>query len=186
MSETTAAETARRHSIAVLPGDGIGPEVVAEAVKVLDAVTEPAGITLERTEYPLGAEHWLATGEVLHDDTMERLRGHHAILFGAVGAAPNDKRVPSGILERDLLLKLRFGFDHYINLRPATLYPGTTSPLAEPGDIDFVVVREGTEGLYAGNGGTLRKGTVHEVASEVSQNTCLLYTSDAADDILWV
>ena len=171
MSETTAAETARRHSIAVLPGDGIGPEVVAEAVKVLDAVTEPAGITLERTEYPLGAEHWLATGEVLHDDTMERLRAHDAILFGAVGAAPNDKRVPSGILERDLLLKLRFGFDHYINLRPATLYPGTTSPLAEPGDIDFVVVREGTEGLYAGNGGTLRTGTEHEIATEVSVNT---------------
>ena len=171
MSETTAAETARRHSIAVLPGDGIGPEVVAEAVKVLDAVTRPAGVTLEKTSYPLGAEHWLETGEVLNEDTMERLRSHDAILFGAVGAAPNDKRIPSGILERDLLLKLRFGFDHYINLRPAVLYPGATSPLSDPGEIDFVVVREGTEGLYAGNGGTLRTGTEHEIATEVSVNT---------------
>ncbi|MEU5466630.1 3-isopropylmalate dehydrogenase [Kocuria salsicia] len=171
MSETTAPAPARSHSIAVLPGDGIGPEVVAEAVKVLDAVTSPAGVTLEKTTYPLGAEHWLETGEVLNEDTMERLRGHDAILFGAVGAAPNDKRVPSGILERDLLLKLRFGFDHFVNLRPATLYPGTTSPLANPGEIDFVVVREGTEGLYAGNGGTLRTGTEHEIATEVSVNT---------------
>ena len=171
MSETTAAESPRHHSIAVLPGDGIGPEVVAEAVKVLDAVTEPAGVTLEKTTYPLGAAHWLETGEVLNEDTKERLREHDAILFGAVGAAPNDRRVPSGLLERDLLLKLRFGFDHYVNLRPATLYPGTTSPLADPGDIDFVVVREGTEGLYAGHGGTLRTGTEHEVATEVSVNT---------------
>ncbi|MDO4918533.1 3-isopropylmalate dehydrogenase [Kocuria sp.] len=171
MSETTAPATPRHHSIAVLPGDGIGPEVVAEAVKVLDAVCEPAGVTLEKTEYPLGAQHWLETGEVLHDETMERLRAHDAILFGAVGAAPNDQRIPSGLLERDLLLKLRFGFDHFVNLRPATLYPGTVSPLAEPGDIDFVVVREGTEGLYAGNGGTLRTGTEHEVATEVSVNT---------------
>ncbi|RKQ36619.1 3-isopropylmalate dehydrogenase [Kocuria tytonis] len=171
MSETTAPETARHHSIAVLPGDGIGPEVVAEAVKVLDAVTAPAGVTLERTEYPLGARHWLETGEVLNEDTMAALGRHEAILFGAVGAAPDDERVPSGMLERDLLLKLRFGFDHYINLRPATLYPGTTSPLSDPGEIDFVVVREGTEGLYAGHGGTLRTGTEHEIATEVSVNT---------------
>lgn len=171
MSPTSPSAPARSHSIAVLPGDGIGPEVVAEAVKVLDAVTRPAGVTLEKTSYPLGAEHWLETGEVLNEDTMERLRSHDAILFGAVGAAPNDKRIPSGILERDLLLKLRFGFDHYINLRPAVLYPGTTSPLSDPGEIDFVVVREGTEGLYAGNGGTLRTGTEHEIATEVSVNT---------------
>ena len=171
MNESTAAESPRHHSIAVLPGDGIGPEVVAEAVKVLDAVTDPAGVRLEKTTYPLGAAHWLETGEVLDEDTMERLRAHDAILFGAVGSAPNDRRVPSGLLERDLLLKLRFGFDHYVNLRPATLYPGTTSPLADPGDIDFVVVREGTEGLYAGNGGTLRTGTEHEIATEVSVNT---------------
>lgn len=171
MSPTSPSAPARSHSIAVLPGDGIGPEVVAEAVKVLDAVTRPAGVTLEKTSYPLGAEHWLETGEVLNEDTMERLRAHDAILFGAVGAAPNDKRIPSGILERDLLLKLRFGFDHYINLRPAVLYPGATSPLSDPGEIDFVVVREGTEGLYAGNGGTLRTGTEHEIATEVSVNT---------------
>ena len=171
MNESTAAESPRHHSIAVLPGDGIGPEVVAEAVKVLDAVTDPAGVRLEKTTYPLGAAHWLETGEVLDEDTMERLRAHDAILFGAVGSAPNDRRVPSGLLERDLLLKLRFDFDHYVNLRPATLYPGTTSPLADPGDIDFVVVREGTEGLYAGNGGTLRTGTEHEIATEVSVNT---------------
>lgn len=171
MSPTSPSAPARSHSIAVLPGDGIGPEVVAEAVKVLDAVTRPAGVTLEKTSYPLGAEHWLETGEVLNEDTMERLRSHDAILFGAVGAAPNDKRIPSGILERDLLLKLRFGFDHYINLRPAVLYPGATSPLSDPGEIDFVVVREGTEGLYAGNGGTLRTGTEHEIATEVSVNT---------------
>ncbi len=171
MSPTSPSAPARSHSIAVLPGDGIGPEVVAEAVKVLDAVTRPAGVTLEKTSYPLGAEHWLETGEVLNEDTMERLRSHDAILFGAVGAAPNDKRIPSGILERDLLLKLRFGFDHYINLRPAVLYPGATSPLSDPGEIDFVVVREGTEGLYVGNGGTLRTGTEHEIATEVSVNT---------------
>lgn len=171
MSPTSPSAPARSHSIAVLPGDGIGPEVVAEAVKVLDAVTRPAGVTLEKTSYPLGAEHWLETGEVLNEDTMERLRSHDAILFGAVGASPNDKRIPSGILERDLLLKLRFGFDHYINLRPAVLYPGATSPLSDPGEIDFVVVREGTEGLYAGNGGTLRTGTEHEIATEVSVNT---------------
>lgn len=171
MSPTSPSAPARSHSIAVLPGDGIGPEVVAEAVKVLDAMTRPAGVTLEKTSYPLGAEHWLETGEVLNEDTMERLRSHDAILFGAVGAAPNDKRIPSGILERDLLLKLRFGFDHYINLRPAVLYPGATSPLSDPGEIDFVVVREGTEGLYAGNGGTLRTGTEHEIATEVSVNT---------------
>ena len=171
MSPTSPSAPARSHSIAILPGDGIGPEVVAEAVKVLDAVTRPAGVTLEKTSYPLGAEHWLETGEVLNEDTMERLRSHDAILFGAVGAAPNDKRIPSGILERDLLLKLRFGFDHYINLRPAVLYPGATSPLSDPGEIDFVVVREGTEGLYAGNGGTLRTGTEHEIATEVSVNT---------------
>lgn len=170
MSEASS-NAATKYSIAVIPGDGIGPEVVAEAVKVLDAVTEPAGVALKKTSYPLGAEHWLATGEVLSAETMEQLRAHDAILFGAVGAAPNDSRIPSGILERDLLLKLRFSFDHYINLRPAALYPGTTSPLANPGDIDFVVVREGTEGLYAGNGGRMRQGTEHEVATEVSINT---------------
>lgn len=171
MSENVTKPAGKHHPIAVIPGDGIGPEVVAEARKVVDAAIAPTQITIEWTEYPLGAEHWLATGEVLSDETMEQLRQHEAILFGAVGAAPNDKRVPSGILERDLLLKLRFAFDHYINLRPVQLYPGTTSPLKDPGEIDFVVVREGTEGLYAGHGGSLRTGTDQEIATEVSVNT---------------
>ncbi len=159
-----------RIDLAVIPGDGIGPEVTAEAVKVLTAVL--AGDTeLKLTEYPLGAEHWLATGETLPDETLIQLRTHDAILFGAVGAAPGDTRIPSGLVEREILLKLRFSLDHYVNLRPSKLYPGVVSPLAGPGEVDFIVVREGTEGPYAGNGGTLRAGTQHEIATEVSLNT---------------
>ncbi|MBO0909244.1 MULTISPECIES: 3-isopropylmalate dehydrogenase [Arthrobacter] len=158
-------------SLAVIPGDGIGPEVTAEAVKVLLAVTDGGPVRLELTEYPLGAEHWLATGETLPDSTLEALKGHDAILFGAVGAAPGDKSIPSGLLEREMLLKLRFSLDHYVNLRPSRLYPGVASPLANPGTVDFIVVREGTEGPYTGNGGVLREGTPHEVATEVSLNT---------------
>ncbi|WP_394252345.1 3-isopropylmalate dehydrogenase [Arthrobacter pityocampae] len=160
----------RSIDLAVIPGDGIGPEVTAEAVKVLRAVLGSA-VELALTEYPLGAEHWLATGETLPQATLERLRGHDAILFGAVGAAPGDTRIPSGLIERELLLKLRFSLDHFVNLRPSRLYPGVPGPLADPGVIDFVVVREGTEGPYTGNGGTLRGGTPHEVATEVSLNT---------------
>ncbi|WP_104101130.1 3-isopropylmalate dehydrogenase [Arthrobacter sp. 08Y14] len=158
-------------SLAVIPGDGIGPEVTAEAVKVLLAVTDGGPVRLELTEYPLGAEHWLATGETLPDSTLEALKGHDAILFGAVGAAPGDKSIPSGLLEREMLLKLRFNLDHYVNLRPFRLYPGVASPLANPGNVDFIVVREGTEGPYTGNGGVLREGTPQEVATEVSLNT---------------
>ncbi|MEV7648706.1 3-isopropylmalate dehydrogenase [Arthrobacter sp. NPDC089319] len=158
-------------SLAVIPGDGIGPEVVAEAVKVLEAATAGGDATFELTEYPLGAEHWLATGETLPEETLEQLRKHDAILFGAVGAAPGDTRIPSGIIEREMLLKLRFSLDHYVNLRPAKLLPGVSSPLANPGEVDFVVVREGTEGPYVGNGGALRVGTPHEIATEVSVNT---------------
>ncbi|HXF02264.1 MAG TPA: 3-isopropylmalate dehydrogenase [Arthrobacter sp.] len=158
-------------SLAVIPGDGIGPEVVAEAVKVLEAATAGGDATFELTEYPLGAEHWLATGETLPEETLEQLRKHDAILFGAVGAAPGDTRIPSGIIEREMLLKLRFSLDHYVNLRPAKLLPGVASPLANPGEVDFVVVREGTEGPYVGNGGALRVGTPHEIATEVSVNT---------------
>ncbi|MHA7207564.1 3-isopropylmalate dehydrogenase [Arthrobacter sp. MDT1-65] len=159
-----------RIDIAVIPGDGIGPEVTTEAVKVLlAAVGNDVDVAL--TEYELGAEHWLATGETLPDATLERLRGHDAILFGAVGAAPGDTLVPSGLIEREFLLKLRFSLDHFVNLRPTRLYPGVPSPLADPGIVDFVVVREGTEGPYTGNGGTLRGGTEHEVATEVSLNT---------------
>ena len=159
-----------RIDLAVIPGDGIGPEVTAEAVKVLLAAVG-TDVDVALTEYELGAEHWLATGETLPDATLERLRGHDAILFGAVGAAPGDTLVPSGLIEREFLLKLRFSLDHYVNLRPTRLFPGVTSPLADPGAVDFVVVREGTEGPYTGNGGTLRGGTVHEVATEVSLNT---------------
>ena len=150
--------------LAVIGGDGIGPEVTAEALKVLRAVRSD----IETTEYDLGARRYLRNGELLTDADLKSLREHDAILLGAIGA-PGE--VPPGVLERGLLLKMRFALDHHVNLRPSRLYPTASSPLAEPGDIDFVVVREGTEGLYCGNGGTLREGTEHEVASEVSQNT---------------
>jgi len=149
--------------LAVIPGDGIGPEVVAEALKVLDVVAPGA----ELTTYDLGATRWHATGELLPESVIAELREHDAILLGAIG----DPSVPSGILERGLLLKLRFELDHHVNLRPVRLFPGASCPLANPGEIDFVVVREGTEGPYTGNGGVLRKGTEHEVATEVSVNT---------------
>lgn len=161
----------RSINLAIIPGDGIGPEIVAQAERVLDAVANVQGFTLDKTSYSLGAEHWLKTGETLSEETMDALKQHDAILFGAVGADPRSTEIPSGLIERDMLLKLRFSFDHFINLRPARLYPGAVSPLAHPGDIDFVVVREGTEGPYAGNGGVLRKGTPAEVATEVSLNT---------------
>jgi 3-isopropylmalate dehydrogenase len=156
----------RKISLAVIPGDGIGPEVVAEALKVLYAVV-PDDVALETTEYDLGARRWLETGETLPDSVLAELRGHDAIVFGAIG----DPAVPVGVLERGMLLRLRFAFDHYVNLRPSKLFPGVASPLAEPGTVDFVVVREGTEGPYVGNGGTVRAGTPHEVATEVSVNT---------------
>ncbi|OIV37625.1 3-isopropylmalate dehydrogenase [Mangrovactinospora gilvigrisea] len=159
-----------RINLALIPGDGIGPEVVAEGLKTLRAAL-PSDAKLDTTEYPLGVDHWKATGEVLNDDTLEALRAHDAILFGAVGAAPGDTAVPSGLLERGLLLKLRFAFDHHVNLRPSRLYPGVPTPLAGEPEIDFVVVREGTEGPYTGNGGALRVGTPHEIATEVSVNT---------------
>jgi 3-isopropylmalate dehydrogenase len=156
--------------LAVIPGDGIGPEVTAEGLKVLEVVT-PAGVKFESTRYDLGAERYLATGEVLPDSVLEEIRQHDAILLGAVGGKPNDPNLPPGILERGLLLRLRFELDHYVNLRPSRIFPGSVSPLADPGEVDFVVVREGTEGPYTGNGGALRVGTPHEVATEVSVNT---------------
>ncbi len=151
--------------LAVIPGDGIGGEVVAEARKVLDAVLPG----VEATEYDLGAGRYHRTGEVLPDSVLTELAGHDAILLGAVG----DPTVPPGVLERGLLLRLRFTFDQYVNLRPARLWPGVASPLAgvKPGEIDMVVVREGTEGLYCGSGGVLRRGTAGEVATEESLNT---------------
>ena len=153
--------------LAVIAGDGIGPEVVAEALKVLRAT----GLTIETTDYPLGAAHYLQTGRILEDEDLAALARHDAILLGAVGGDPRDARLAGGIIERGLLLKLRFAFDHHVNLRPTAILPGVKSPLADPGTVDFVVVREGTEGPYTGNGGAIRVGTPHEVANEVSVNT---------------
>jgi 3-isopropylmalate dehydrogenase len=159
------------YPIAVVPGDGIGPEVTAEALKVLEQAAGGAGVTFEPTHYDLGAERYLATGEVLPDSVLEEIRRHDAILLGAVGGRPGDPNLPPGILERGLLLRLRFELDHYVNLRPSRIYPGAPSPLKDPGEVDFVVVREGTEGPYVGNGGALRVGTPAEIATEVSVNT---------------
>ncbi|MCL2092072.1 MAG: 3-isopropylmalate dehydrogenase [Micrococcales bacterium] len=151
--------------LAVIPGDGIGSEVVDQALLVLEAALGDR--PLRTTEYDLGARRWHATGQTLTDEDLAALRQHDVILLGAVG----DPSVPSGVLERGLLLRLRFELDHYVNLRPSRLYPGVTSPLSDPGEVDFVVVREGTEGPYVGNGGSIRGGTPHEVANEVSVNT---------------
>ena len=157
------------YSIALIPGDGIGTEVVAEAMKVLEVVAPKAGFTFETTEYDLGARRYKATGELLPEYVIEELRGADAILLGAIG----DPSVASGILERGVLLPLRFNLDHHVNLRPVKLYEGVAGPLVGkgPADIDFIVCREGTEGPYVGVGGTLRKDTPHEVATEVSVNT---------------
>ncbi|MEY9847061.1 3-isopropylmalate dehydrogenase [Streptacidiphilus sp. MAP5-3] len=152
--------------LAVIPGDGIGQEVVAEGLKVLSSAL-PADVKVESVEYDLGARRYHATGETLPDSVLDELKGADAILLGAIG----DPSVPSGVLERGLLLKLRFAFDHHVNLRPGKLFPGVQSPLAGDHDIDFVVIREGTEGPYVGNGGSLRTGTEQEVATEVSLNT---------------
>ena len=157
--------------LAVIPGDGIGPEVIAEAEKVLDAATAGSGIRFEKRRFSLGAGRFLETGETLTDADLDAIRECDAILLGAVGGVPGDPRLKDANIERGLLLKLRFELDHYVNLRPSKLYPGAPGPLAEPGDIDFVVVREGTEGPYVGNGGSIRKGTPHEVANETSVNT---------------
>jgi 3-isopropylmalate dehydrogenase len=153
--------------LAVIGGDGIGPEVVGEALKVLRAAAPQ--VTIDETSYDLGARRWHRTGETLPDAVLEEIRGHDAILLGAVG----DPSVPSGVLERGLLLRLRFELDHYVNLRPVRLYPGVASPLAgaRPETLDMVVVREGTEGPYTGAGGVMRKGTPAEIATQESLNT---------------
>ncbi len=165
----------KQQTIAVIGGDGIGPEVIAEAIKVLVAVVGDGAFRFET--YDLGAERWQRTGDVLTDDDLSRLATADAILLGAVGAAPGSTTIPSGLLERGLLLKLRFAFDHAVNLRPSRLYPGVPTPLApsvvDGKTVDFVVVREGTEGLYCGNGGVVRAGTVNEIATEVSVNTAM-------------
>ncbi|CAM5576089.1 MULTISPECIES: 3-isopropylmalate dehydrogenase [Streptomyces] len=158
--------SSRSINLAVIPGDGIGQEVVAQGLKVLGAVL-PQDVKLETREFDFGARRYHATGETLTDADVEALKQHDAILLGAIG----DPTVPSGVLERGFLLKLRFLFDHYVNLRPSRLLPGVSTPLAGQPEIDFIVVREGTEGPYTGNGGSIRTGTPHEVATEVSVNT---------------
>lgn len=159
----------RTHKLAILGGDGIGPEVVDQGLKVLDRLEQLEGFTTERVSYDLGGRRYLDTGEVLSDDTLDQLRGFDAIYLGAVGTPD----VPPGVIERGLLLKLRFAFDQYVNHRPVKLYPGVTSPVAglTPERCDFVVVRENTESVYAGAGGTLYRGTPAEVATQESVNT---------------
>lgn len=156
--------------LAVIPGDGIGPEVIAEALRLLvAAVGDQAQV--ETTEFRLGAARYLETGDVLPDAELAAIAEHDAILLGAVGGVPGDPRLAGANIERGLLLRLRFALDHYVNLRPTVLHPGVPSPLREPGTVDFVVVREGTEGPYVGNGGAIRAGTPQEIATEVSVNT---------------
>jgi len=175
-------EQSKSYKIAVIPGDGTGPEVIREAVKALDAVSSRENFKVNLAHFDLGGERYLRTGEVLPDGTLDELRGYDAILLGAIGHPD----VKPGILEKGLLLELRFQLDQYINLRPVVLYPGVETPLRDkaPEDIDFVVVRENTEGLYAGSGGFLRKGTPHEVAVQESVNTrmgverCLRFAFD--------
>ncbi|GAA4664871.1 3-isopropylmalate dehydrogenase [Frondihabitans cladoniiphilus] len=161
----------RTVKLAAIPGDGIGPEVVAEALKVLRAATDGGEVDFDVTEFSLGAARFKATGDILTDSDLAAISTHDAILLGAVGGDPRDPELRGGIIERGLLLKLRFALDHYVNLRPTKVYPGVPSPLSDPGAVDFVVVREGTEGPYVGNGGSLRTGTPHEIANEVSVNT---------------
>ncbi|MFT4306333.1 MAG: 3-isopropylmalate dehydrogenase [Microbacterium sp.] len=157
--------------LAVIGGDGIGPEVVAEAEKALDAATSASDVVFEKTRFSLGAGRYLETGDTLADADLDAIKAHDAILLGAVGGVPGDPRLKDANIERGLLLRLRFELDHYVNLRPSKLYPGAAGPLAAPGEVDFVVVREGTEGPYVGNGGAIRRGTPHEVANETSVNT---------------
>jgi 3-isopropylmalate dehydrogenase len=154
-------------NLAVIAGDGIGPEVIGEGLKVLDAVAAKYGLTFSKTNYDLGAAYYHRTGEALPDSVLNEIAKSDVILLGAVG----DPTVPSGVLERGLLLKIRFAFDHYVNLRPTRLYPGVTSPLAGVDTLDFIVVREGTEGPYVGAGGVLALGTDAEIATEESLNT---------------
>jgi len=172
----------KTYDIAVIPGDGTGPEVIAEGIKALQAAASACGFGLSFHHYDFGGERYLRTGEVLPDSAIAELRGYKAIYLGAIG----HPKVKPGILEKGILLKLRFALDQYINLRPVVLYPGVDCPLKDKGpkDIDFVVVRENTEGLYAGAGGFLKQGTPDEVAVQESINTrkgverCLRYAFD--------
>ncbi len=175
---------AKNYDIGVLPGDGTGPEVVAEGIKVLDAASKKFGFQLHYTYYDLGGERYLKTGETLPDSVLSELRSQKALFLGAIG----HPAVKPGILEKEVLLRIRFELDQYINLRPVKLYEGVETPLKDkgPADIDFVVIRENTEGLYAGAGGFLKKGTPDEVATQESVNTrkgverCLRYAFETA------
>jgi 3-isopropylmalate dehydrogenase len=159
----------KAYNIGVIPGDGTGPEVVAEGIKVLNAVSDKMGFSLKYSYYDIGGERYLKTGEVLPDSILNEMKQHDALYLGAVG----HPGVKPGILEKDILLKIRFELDQYINLRPVKLYEGVETPLKNKGpkEIDFVVVRENTEGLYTGSGGVLKKGTKDEVAIQESINT---------------
>ena len=174
----------KSYNIAVLGGDGTGPEVIKEGIKVVETVAKKSGFTINWVPYDLGGERYKKTGEILPDSTVNELRTMDAIYLGAIGHPD----VKPGILEKGLLLRLRFELDQYINLRPVKLYPNVECPLKDkkPADIDFVVVRENTEGLYVGAGGFLRKGTPQEVAVQESINTrfgaerCLRYSFELA------
>ncbi len=174
----------KNYKIAVIPGDGTGPEVVAEAVKVLDAAGKKFGFSSEKTYFNWGGEHYLTTGEILPDDAADQLRKFHAVLLGAIG----DPRVKPGLLEKGILLRLRFELDQYINLRPIKLYPGVETPIANKGpeDINYVVVRENTGGIYTGIGGSAQTGTKDEVATQAMVYTykqverCLRFAFETA------
>ena len=175
--------------IAVMPGDGVGKEVVPEGLKVLRAAAKKFGFTFDTTDYPFGGEHYLKTKQTLPDSALKELAAHDAILFGAVGVDPRGSaQIPQGILETEILLKMRFELDQYINLRPTRLLPGVPTPLKNigPDDINMTIVRENTEGLYAGNGGFLYKNTPHEVANQIEVTTrhgverCIRYAFEYA------
>ena len=166
--------TSAAMKIAVMPGDGVGKEVIPEGLKVLRAAARRFGFTFDTTDYPFGGEHYLATGQTLPDAALKELAAHDAILFGAVGVDPRGSaQIPQGILEQEILLRMRFELDQYINLRPTRLMPGVRTPLrdATPADVDMVIVRENTEGLYCGNGGFLYKDTPAEVANQIEVTT---------------
>jgi 3-isopropylmalate dehydrogenase len=169
LNQDSSKKVKREYKIGVLPGDGTGPEVVREALKVLEAVSACCNFNLELVKYDFGGERYLRTGEVLPDSAIDEFRELNALFLGAIG----HPQVKPGILEKGILLKIRFALDQYINLRPIKLYPGVETPIKNkgPADIDFVVVRENTEGLYSGTGGFLRKGTPFEIAIQESINT---------------
>jgi 3-isopropylmalate dehydrogenase len=175
--------------IAVMPGDGIGKEVIPEGLKVLSIVARKFGFKFSTTDYPFGGEHYLKTKETLPDSALKELAAHDAILFGAVGVDPRGTaQIPQGILETEILLKMRFELDQYINLRPTRLLPNVPTPLKNvgPDDINMVIVRENTEGLYCGNGGFLYKNTPNEVANQIEVTTrrgverCIRYAFEYA------